>query len=153
MRHLSICFLLSWFFQLWCLFCVIRFGLYSGDAYLICSCFLANRHVVVSYWLRLLTRFNDMYVSGCITALRVQNNTVIIMMFQIFYRSAMGLIAMPKCWPRAIILAQRLLLCRGWDNIKLCLWCMFFEPNNPLLIYLLRPLVFGWSHFMLKRSG
>ena len=147
MRHLSICFLLSWFFVV-CLFCVIRFGL--GIVVDIERCisdllFLANRHVVVSYWLRLLTRFNAMYVSGCITALEeVQNNIEqsSSSCSRFFYRSAMRLIAMPKCWPRAIILAKVafFLLCIskwGWDNIKLSYvsWCMFFEPNNPLLIF------------------
>ena len=150
MRHLSICFLLSWFFVV-CLFCVIRFGL--GIVVDIERCisdllFLANRHVVVSYWLRLLTRFNAMYVSGCITALEeVQNNTEqsSSSCSRFFYRSAMRLIAMPKCWPRAIILAKVAFFCYAYPNGGGTIsnyhmyhdvsWCMFFEPNNPLLIF------------------
>ena len=79
--------------------------------------FLANRHVVVSYWLRLLTRFNATSIRIRITALEyktIHSSS----MFQIFYRSAMRLIVHPKCWPRAIRLAKVAFFC-GCTHIQM----------------------------------
>ena len=121
MRHLSICFLLSWFFVCTCLFCVIRFGsgIDWGERCISDLLFLANRHVVVSYWLRLLTRFNATSIRICITALEYKTiHSSWSSMFQIFYRSAMRLIVHPKCWPRAIRLAKVAFFC-GCTHIQM----------------------------------
>ena len=182
MRHLSICFLLSWFFVCTCLFCVIRFGsgIDWGERCISDLLFLANRHVVVSYWLRLLTRFNATSIRICITALEYKTiHSSSSSMFQIFYRSAMRLIVHPKCWPRAIRLAKVAFFVDariskwGWDRsnyrphsiISHTQWTLYSKSPEGFLYYCMvfskqiihcfnPPSRFqGWSHFMVKRSG